>query len=103
MRQNREFHEKSMPKWLQNHPKIDLLALGGLIFEILGGFWRRQIFDEFLICKMCAKNHKNQRLGMPKGKVFRGPAECAGSVGGDMGRVLRTLRDLRIEDLRFEE
>ena len=37
-----------MPKWLQNHPKINLLALGGLIFEILGGFWRRQIFDELL-------------------------------------------------------
>ena len=37
-----------MAKMLKNYPKIDMLALGGLIFEILGGFWRSSIFDEIL-------------------------------------------------------
>ena len=44
---NRKRDAKRQPKWLQN------LALGvqGLIFEVLGGFDRGQIFDEFLIGK----------------------------------------------------
>ena len=69
----------------QNDPKIKLLELRGLIFEILGGVLKSLIFDEHLIGQKCAKNPKNERQGRPKGKVFRGPAECAGSVGGYRG------------------
>ena len=36
--------------------KIDVWALEGSTFEVLGGFLRSQIFDEFSIGKKSAKN-----------------------------------------------
>ena len=39
--------------------KIDILALWGSIFEILGGFWRGLILDEFLNDKFSAKKRNN--------------------------------------------
>jgi hypothetical protein len=45
------FDEKWEPKGTKNHPKIELRALRGRIFEILGGFERHRILDEFSSCK----------------------------------------------------
>ena len=39
----------------KSDPKIDIWALRGQIFEILGGFLRSQIFDGFLIGEKSAK------------------------------------------------
>jgi hypothetical protein len=47
---------KWMPKGNQNGSKIELWAFRGPISEVLGGFDRGRIFDEFLIGK---KNEKN--------------------------------------------
>ena len=69
----------------KNDTKINILELGGLIFEILGGFWRRRIFEEFLICKKYAKNHKNQRLWRPNGLqllILGRPGGMRGVGGG---------------------
>ena len=40
----------------QSDPEIDIWALRGSIFEILGRFLRGLIFDEFLIGKFSAQN-----------------------------------------------
>ena len=45
-----------MPKGNPNGSKIELWAFRGPNFEVLGGFDRGQIFDEFLSGK---KNEKN--------------------------------------------
>ena len=87
---NPDFMENGCQNGSKNYPEIDILELGGPIFEILGGFWRMQIFDEFLICKKCAKNHKNQRLGSQKAK-FSDARRNARGRWGDIGG-LRTLR-----------
>ena len=40
---------------LESDPKIDIWALMGHIFEILGGFLRSRIFDGFLIGEKSGK------------------------------------------------
>ena len=40
----------------KSDPKIDVWALEGPTFEVLGGFLRSRIFDEFSIGKKSAKN-----------------------------------------------
>jgi hypothetical protein len=52
---------KGMPKGNQNGSKIELWAFRGPISEVLGGFDRGQIFDEFLIGKKNEKNLKKMR------------------------------------------
>jgi hypothetical protein len=52
------FNENGCETGFKNDVKIDLGALGGLIFEILGAFLRGLIFDEFWIGKKCAKKSK---------------------------------------------
>ena len=47
-----KIYAKMDPK---SDPKIDIWALRGRIFAILGGFWRSPIFDEFSIGKMSIK------------------------------------------------
>ena len=51
--------ENGGQKASKSDSKIDLLALWGSIFEILGGFWRGLIFDGFLGDEFSAPNHKN--------------------------------------------
>ena len=40
----------------KSDPKIDVWALEGPTFEVLSGFLRSRIFDEFSIGKKSAKN-----------------------------------------------
>ena len=82
---NPDFMENVCQNGFKNDTKINILELGGSIFEILGGFWRRRIFDEFWICKKYAKNHKNQRLGRPNGfrlLILGRPGGMCGAAGG---------------------
>ena len=48
-----KIYAKMDPK---SDPKIDIWALRGPIFEILGGLFRSLIFDEFSIGKLFAKS-----------------------------------------------
>ena len=50
--------ENGGQKGSKTKPNIDILALWGSIFEILGGFWRGLIFDVFLSGKISAKIQK---------------------------------------------
>ena len=50
----------------KSDPKIDIWALRGQIFEILGCFLRSQIFDGFLIGEKSAKIRKKLRLRAAK-------------------------------------
>ena len=57
--QNRRFWKtdaKSEQKGSKNDVKIELWALGGSTFMMLGDFLKRQIFDEFSIGEKAAKN-----------------------------------------------
>ena len=69
--QNRRFCKtgaKSEQKGSKNDLKIELWALGGSTFVILGGFLKRQIFDEFSMGKKTVKNlQKCGALG-PEGR-----------------------------------
>ena len=51
--------ENGWQKASKSDLKIDLLALWGSIFEILGGFWRGLIFYGFSSGKISAKSRKN--------------------------------------------
>ena len=53
----------------KSDPKIDIWALRGQIFEILGCFLRSQIFDGFLIGEKSAKSLEIGGSGRPKAKV----------------------------------
>ena len=55
---------KSGQKGSKNDLKIELWALGGSIFEILGGFSKRQIFDAFSTGK---KNEPKSDIWGPRG------------------------------------
>ena len=70
-----KIHAKMDP---QNDPQIDIWALMGQIFEILGGFLRSQIFDGFLIGEKSAKSLEIGGLGLLKAKFLR----FWGGVGG---------------------
>ena len=48
-----KIHAKIDPK---SEPKIDVWAIRGPTFEVLGAFLRSRIFDEFSIGKKSAKN-----------------------------------------------
>ena len=48
-----KIYAKMDPK---SDPKIDVWALEGPTFEVLGGFLRSAIFDEFSIGKKSAEN-----------------------------------------------
>ena len=61
----------------KSDPKIDIWALRGQIFEILGCFLRSQIFDGFLIGEKSAKSLKICGLGRPRGEC----AQILGRVG----------------------
>ena len=69
---------------LKNDPKNDILEIRGVIFEILGGFWRSPFFDEFSVCQKSAKNRKKSANWRPGGGPYflDGPAERALPVGG---------------------
>ena len=51
--------ENGGQKASKSDTKIHLLAPWGSIFEILGGFWRRLIFDDFFNDKFSAKKRNN--------------------------------------------
>ena len=78
----RESASKMEGKRGQNDLKIKLSALRGRIFEVLGGFLRGLIFDEFLICKKAAENMRNSRRRRTRGSHPGGSAEGAGSSRG---------------------
>ena len=73
MSQNRRFRggaifdENGCQNGSKNDAKIDLGALGGAIFEILGDFLRGLIFDEFSIGKKVPKKLSKLQLGAAKG------------------------------------
>ena len=58
----------------QSDPKIEIWALRGQTFEILGGFLSSRIVEGFLIGEKSAKSLKIGGLGRPWG-------ECAQRVG----------------------
>ena len=64
----------------KSDPKIDVWALEGSLFEVLGWFLRSLIFDEFLIWKKSAI--WGLRVGKRRFEVImaRGSAGRAGSV-----------------------
>ena len=64
-------------------PKIDEKSILGCFLKILGCLLGYLIFDEFSIGKKWTRNQKNEGQCGPKGKVFIGPAECAGVPGGN--------------------
>ena len=53
----------------KSNPKLDIWALRGQIFEILGCFLRSRIFEGFLIGEKSAKSLKIGGLGWPKGRL----------------------------------
>ena len=55
------FNEKMIKTCPKNDLKIDPWAFGGRIFEILGRFLRRLIFEEFSIGQKSAKNSNRWR------------------------------------------
>ena len=73
--------------------EIDVWAIRGPTFEVLGAFLRSRIFDEFSIGKKSAKNRENGGLGRLKvanvlilGRV--------GGKGGGHGRLLESDKSL---------
>ena len=83
-----KIHAKMDP---QNDPQIDIWALMGQIFEILGGFLRSRIFDGFLIGEKSAKIRKSCGFGRPKGRL----EDFGGRVGGRGGGQQRLLESDR--------
>ena len=82
--QNQRFWKmgvKSGQKGSKNDLKIELWALGGSIFEILGGFLKRQIFDDFSIGKKTSQNRTFGARGAEKGILRR----RVGGYGGGGG------------------
>ena len=82
--QNRRFWEtgaKSEQHGSKNDLKIELWALGGSIFEILGGFLKRQIFDDFSIGKKTSQNRTFGARGAEKG-ILPGRVGGRGGVRG---------------------
>ena len=82
--QNRRFWKmgvKSEQKGSKNDLKIELWALGGSIFVILGGFLKRQIFDDFSIGKKTSQNQTFGARGAEKGIPGAGVGG-RGGVGG---------------------
>ena len=69
----------------KSDPKIDVWAIRGPTFEVLGAFLRSRIFDEFSIGKKSAKNPTFGVRGSAKGgqrailregrRIGRGPSE----------------------------
>ena len=92
-RRFRNLIKNGCKKGCKNDLKIDLWALGGRIFEILGGFLRGLIFDEFSIGKKSAKNRENGGPWLLKAKfidIWGG----VGGKGGGHGRLLESDKSL---------
>ena len=66
--------EKGCQKVPKNDLKIETLALLGRIFEILGGFGRGLIFNEFSIGKKLSENLENGGFEVRKAKFRKGSA-----------------------------
>ena len=75
----------------KSHPKIDLWAIRGSIFEVLGRFLRGQIFDEFSIGKKFAKFWGFGILGSAKCKKLGSAGKVGGRGGGPGNLVLLVL------------
>ena len=65
-----------------------MLALGGLIFEILGGFWRSSIFDEILGRPKVDQNLEKSGIVWPVG-LQTGILGGFAAGGGALGEVRR--------------
>ena len=76
----------------KSDPKIDIWALRGQIFEILGCFLKSQIFDGFLIGEKSAKSLKIGGLGLLKAKFLRFWGRVGGRGGGQQ-RLLESDRN----------
>ena len=103
--------EKLMKKWCQKGPKIDakinILAIRGPTFEVLGHVFWKMIFLWFL---RHPKIDQKSKKGGPKSK--RGGQGCPKSkVSADLGSALRNVRGRRGGDyeggasnmMRFDE
>ena len=69
-------YAKMHPK---SDPKIDVWALEGPTFEVMGGFLRSRIFDEFSIGKKISQKSDIWAEGLEKAKSRAGSAGRAGS------------------------
>ena len=79
-----EMWSKKGGRIFKRHPKsikIEPGAVRGRIFQILGGFWRRLIFDEFLGHVQVGQKSKKSGLWRPKTKF----AHIRGRPGGMRG------------------
>ena len=72
---NGKMHQPGRQNGIQNDPKIDVWAIRGPTFEVLGAFLRSLIFNEFSIGKNSAKNLIFWVRGSAKGKL---PARVGG-------------------------
>ena len=84
-----KMHQKSM--------KIELWARWGAFFKILGGFWRKLIFNGFLIGKKSAEKSENGgswRQDEKSGQLWEGSAaEAVAAVASDSGDICKKLED----------
>ena len=55
--------------YTKSEPKIEVWAIGGPTFEVLGGFLRSLIFDEFSNGEKSALNRQSWRLGAATGRM----------------------------------
>ena len=91
---SRKAIENGEQKGSKSELKIDLLALWGSIFEILGGFWRGMIVDGFLSGKISAKIDAERRRKTAK--------DAEGHQISDFGRTFlrRRGRGEQVPDFR---
>ena len=85
---SRFFIEIKLPNASQIYPKWITWAPCSRYFKIWRCFRKLWILDEFWSRQRFIKvDHKSENLGqgLPKGKVFSDPAECAGPVGDYRG------------------
>ena len=72
----------------KSHPKIDIGAIRGPTFEVLGSVLRNAIFYDFWGVQELIKNYKSSTLGLPKRKR----RTDFGRVGGRGGRPGKGFR-----------
>ena len=83
----------------KSHPKIDIWAIRASTFEVLGGFGRVLIFDEFWDGQKVDQKWQKCDQVRPKGKVFqsfRRPGGMSGGAGGSFRGVRNTSKTCEV-------
>ena len=81
----------------KSHPKIDLWAIRGSIFEVLGGFVRTLLFDEFWDVRKSTKNDKSSTFERPWALYPATFGRVGGRGGGPGNLVLLVLGQILAE------